>query len=1244
MPIFPRVPYKVTNLDNQVANYRDWFKHKDGLISNVEISSIDDDSDNSDAMASSIPNPLARIYLFKSAFEYYQKQLQDNFDEYRRKGFTGPFAYLVSDCLDFLQFLYENPTDIIIKNWDINDEIDKLDRLGNIEQQRFAKTLSTFLNVPEFETLGTIQLIFYKYKIDDNVEELLIGGTSPFTLVYTTANWNRIYAEKALNITSKMPTSDGRNDTFFDNDIKPLEVRTEFCKFLFSFLHGSTSGFNSSIKNYIAQVKDRFFNGHNVEALAENGFTNISFGEINLDIDGRTYKASNEGAYESDFFINGSSTPRNSDFSNEKRPIVIRGGMPLNGRKYFGTATWSESISVPVIPSNQRRIPGSTIQYPYLTTDDFFEDKLIELDSAIDNEKFYSYTATGNDRIFLLPLKSLFFEFFSSHSISDKLEYSVYQKPNNTSVDIHKFSLKIPVSNRDNSKSDFVTLIKEYSDVEILNFRDTRFRFALTPGYIVNIEGVPNTYNAIAVYEKSDTNNYNIELNFFKNDSNDYDEATTSSPNFKVKKSLVSNEENPGLDIERRNNTKVFFSNRIVQPAKQDEQNKLETLSNHYYIKSTFDYLSIDINKNGKQFSGIVCPKFVPYDQHENTHAITVAIDFGTSNTFVAIKKGNEVKPLELGEGKKLVSFLTDNFNKDIIFKKAIKNEFMPQMIAENDSDHYVSFPNRTVMYECTNSKNLSTSLFLKSNVGFFFESEETDDKRKGVKSITNLKPKFDANPDSYEKFVTNYIKQLLLIIKYKVLLENGSFAGLTIKYTYPHTGNDEYVSKINSILNLMSKEVFGTRTNNEGKEINLVQIERVNHAMSESQAPLYFIKHKEGRIFDSGNVINIDIGGGTTDFVFYLKDNNNGISKSRISSVKFAGNDLWGYYDEKEKGPNGFLKAWEKLYMQNSEVNNTNAFKRYIKLKESGVADASDLTNLLFRYDADLKFSGIFENKDKKYNLLKFPLFLHFSTIIYYTLLNLKKIKESGVDYDKINCLSFTGKGSSYLKILFKKVDPLSGKVGVDKDKLKSFIAEMVKNFNSLKSTTISINTQLENLINIVENPKQATALGALYCDNIMDIAHDNNYENILSMPSEGNNDEGVDVDEDFNDAPNSVTSDNSTYTEENLKSDNLTEHKNFVKLMFGKDYIKNYDFSFIDSERQNIINLINLYFKSTDGLLSSYSSWLSSSYTEYLSYLKNNNASINQKESRFFIPYKSLLFKLSNELFKDLEENKIQ
>ena len=125
-------------------------------------------------MGTSIPTPFARVFLFKTAFEMVNGS-PDGADD------NSAYGKLVSECLDFLEFIYGYGDAIDVKSWNVASNISALKNSASKGHQVLGKSLENFaLNLG----VKDIYLIYYN--------GVLIGGTSPFTLVYTSPNWQRV--------------------------------------------------------------------------------------------------------------------------------------------------------------------------------------------------------------------------------------------------------------------------------------------------------------------------------------------------------------------------------------------------------------------------------------------------------------------------------------------------------------------------------------------------------------------------------------------------------------------------------------------------------------------------------------------------------------------------------------------------------------------------------------------------------------------------------------------------------------------------------------------------------------------------------------------------------------------------------------------------------------------------------------------------------------------------------------------
>jgi hypothetical protein len=1176
----PRLPYEFTN---ETQDLKCWSVIKeDGLLDSARIDKIEDDDASGRLMTAAVPNPLARIYLFKNAFEYFA-----NGD----KKFKEPNAPFVSDCLDFLQFLFENPNPDLIhfREWNINTQISNLRKSTNPKHKHLGETLDLFFD-DDFKTNGfnTISLIYYKLESGKHV---LIGGTSPFTLVYTSPNWKREIKDNNIKIEST-----NKEDTFFDGEYFSLEDRNlNFRIWLYDLAKENP---NMTISNYINNIKlkkdkDLSISDINVEEL----FETIKIGQATLKCGNIAFKRNkqNSGDTTSDLKISPDKNVRgynsNPSFPNGTLPLVLFQGMEFDG-KYFGSTPYEKTKTISTTsPIHTRKIPGTEIKYPYLTTNDFFEEKLVRIPFQINDDQFYTGKVVDSNGVendtfkeeyrYLLPIKTLFFDFFSPETLHNNLSF-IYTA--NKII----FKLKIPISN-----NDYVELEKEYNTnpkekMEIS--ANTGLSIFPMVRYESDEDGKPlhNIHNIAALYESARNNPTNIDLKFFRQDTSDYDRNTYD------RKPLVAHES-------ERNKPNVLKSKRITSPEKGE--NKETTFTNHYHINSHFDFIRFELTNNEGSSNGLIVPRFK--SATNGIKDFKAAIDFGTSNTFVAIREGNQPpEPLVFRqENEELLIGLLNKKNGPSYFDgfgaiqldmtKAVQTEFAPPLIKLRNDEKYISFPIRTVSVESTFSfEQQSKSLFLFSNIAFYYEHDMTKDSDRKYKYKSNIKPLFEFNPSGDNKInVKNFLKELLLLIKCKIFLNGGNINKLQFIWSYPETG--DFKKELQPIFDEASSEVFGV----DSKLRNVVKMD-VN--ISESLAPFIYLE-KGLNITPNGYCINIDIGGGTTDIVIHKSS-----KEYFCSSVKFAGNDLWGGgTDDENIRDNGFTFAWEKANEDNILKANSTEIKRYRVLQDSSDVNASSKTNLLFRYNDILEFTQIFNNKQLKLDYLKYPLVVHFSAILYYVLSLCKDLNIS-----QINSLSFSGKGSSYIDLI------LPG------NQFINYVRFYFSSFSRIKDYVIESPEEDDN-INLVKNPKEVTAYGAIY--NISD----ENKGNEIKTESKYFLDFKV---ENSGGGARGAHSNKNKLSEEEIKAKTFEEIDYFISTLIDDDEIYKMFKSMFDFDK------IYKNLHDSEAKKSVFEKLLDKSYVKTSKYYENST----NKGTRFFYPFKEGVFELSNHIFS-VDWNKI-
>ncbi len=381
-------------------------------------------------IATSIPSPFARIDLVKSAFRW----VTDN-------GIDGETAQhkLVSDTLDVAQlfFLYKKHKEKLkIISWNPYDRFTELSKSPNYKHATFSETLKVFWeldgSVYNFKKINRLYFIL-------NNSNQVIGGTSPATLFFPAPDVRN--ATEGLNITFG-------KDVLFDNNFSSLADRDDklFIEYFFilskqahfadlfpevySYLTEVFNTLDEELRTRIAGLSANDLNMFDPCPVLDNEMDSCEILGIPLRMkltDPHTIEA------ESDFVI----IP---ELSIEGLKPLVLPHERFNHRWVYSTKNvlWNPQN---VIPSkndqslSMSRLPVQGDHYPWLTVDNFFEDKIVQLPYSIDNRKFKKCGSTK----FLLPLTPVFFQYFKAKNVSNYLELTQLA---GGGVDV---KLKIPV-------------------------------------------------------------------------------------------------------------------------------------------------------------------------------------------------------------------------------------------------------------------------------------------------------------------------------------------------------------------------------------------------------------------------------------------------------------------------------------------------------------------------------------------------------------------------------------------------------------------------------------------------------------------------------------------------------------------------------------------------------------------------------------------------------------------------------
>lgn len=921
-------------------------------------------------MGTSIPTPFARVFLFKTAFEMVNGSA-DGADD------NSAYGKLVSECLDFLEFIYLYGDAIELKTWNVNGNITALKGSGSKGHKILGKSLENFaLNLG----VKDIYLIYYN--------GVLIGGTSPFTLVYTSPNWQRV-----KNITNACGLA---GNQLFPDYSQPNTVATPlykrdlgfrtmltryyvaFCDVpgmsatsFFKYIYRNQNMYDVEMKKYFADITGE--SPYDV-AMFRNDYACVKANMTEIDILGiggastlflatTAPEPAPDATISEDYKI-----AATVDNGNVNRPLVLfEGG--ITGATYVAGKPLPNGVDIvrnPDEPLDSRILPGGqNIRYPYLTDTDFLQEKIIKVGYKVDTDNFMTFgIQTAGNGDYLLPLRKEIFEYFkpsdfvddSVHGLSIKLE-----ELDKETVNVH---LTIPVQFKGRPYIELVHTYYKDDIVELKNYPNV-FSVGVFPSYRILGNAVPNIYSVLVLDAKK--------------------QVTTRYYALKDGKVEVVAD--------------VVSKSRLTNGGRYDE------------LKQTFDICEVETNGA----KALLLPNFKEITPADGGGDTVVGIDFGTTNTYICFSTdgGGDPKSLEITRDDMQVLMLNKinldkgNFGDDYRnsmymmspYITSLDREFVPLLLGDQSN---VAYPFRTVTCETFDPQNgfdkiANPQLFADINIGFNFLKELVDLPKE--KYNTNIKWDIEEGNTNEpltvkQNRVRAFCYQNAWMIKNKLMLLQDPRTSFTVFITFPYTMKRTVRNEIAGYWEEAFDKIMG-RGN--------VVIERV----TESIAPYYSIISNDGNFTD--NALNIDIGGGTTDMLFADVEN----KKFFYTSSKFAGDDIWGdgkHLVNNNQKDNGFVKDFETKLASHSLLVSDDRSKGYEQYK-SLVKKSADLMSYIFRYEDEFKYTGyIRQSKDK----LMPVLCVHLGAILYHVA---QVLTERHITIP--STIKFSGMGAKYIHII---------------------------------------------------------------------------------------------------------------------------------------------------------------------------------------------------------------------------------
>lgn len=430
------------------------------------------------------------------------------------------------------------------------------------------------------------------------------------------------------------------------------------------------------------------------------------------------------------------------------------------------------------------------------------------------------------------------------------------------------------------------------------------------------------------------------------------------------------------------------YKSGVKQPSIRSSQSDKSACGTKYYelFNSSFDMINLKIRLEGDTYSGILIPKW--RNSKDSQKSFIYAVDFGTTTTFVSKRerKSTPTEPEQLTMNKPILSYLhakAENPQKNEIylweempckeFHDYFQTEFIPAFI---DGEQY-KFPLRTAICRIVDEKE-SPMLFDNRNIAFSYGRKKTVGHHE---VLTDIK----WNEENAEIEAGIFIQELLLMIKYDVIQENANLNHTELIWFRPLSFKGNI------------RDMFERLWSNKVKEILGIEASQVK-CYTESEAPYYYF-NKKNVFKDISSVAVIDIGGGSTDFVFF----ENGCPKL-ANSVHFGCDVLWGngYNQMLDACDNGIYQYYkDKIVFKSSELKELNNYL----LSKSTKSTTKDIINFWLEHDDETDISSELQ---KNYR----PLFLyHFASIIFYMA---EMLKSKGLHCPR--AILFSGNGSKYI------------------------------------------------------------------------------------------------------------------------------------------------------------------------------------------------------------------------------------
>ncbi|RNI33610.1 hypothetical protein EFY79_18495 [Hanamia caeni] len=629
------------------------------------------------------------------------------------------------------------------------------------------------------------------------------------------------------------------------------------------------------------------------------------------------------------------------------------------------------------LPDNQKiDLFGQPLQSSSRKSEiDYFEKYLVKLNYQINDSFFHiplQQSKADRNYDYLLPLTTIFFEEFKPEDISR----IVFIK------ELDKDSVEVLIQIGSNKIS------KKYHTKNVLG-QDGQL-IDLADSYSVKLNlGI---YPFLKVVNSPDGDDYN---DFYKV------ALVTQDLNRKY--------DNHDFSLEFGKNGRVIVNTSLheIQREERTSMSKAAIGSTYYSLNTYFDFIQIALPAiSNSPIKGIIVPKW--QEKSIGTKKIDYSVDFGTTTTFVAYTDDpnhtKEPQALEIKAKELQLVMLnkplrkrddiswTEIFDwlsiKDFIESTLVqKQEFLPSIISNENKEKY-KFPIRTVLFQKQSIPDNLRSLFSNTNIAFTYQREDNNLTDINQEYITNLKWNIKTN-NAFKTSIKVFLQELFYLLRTKTILNEGDPKRTAITWFSPLSFTPASKQAYKEIWEDLLIKIF------KGSQKRQVQ------NLTESEAPYYYL-YKKADINDATSVLTIDIGGGSSDMMFF--------SENRPilgTSVHFGANILWGngFNDFESEKANGIYEAIKEKIVNNLKSTDLKTYNEHVIAKNG----SDEIINFwLLNNDKALVIDEL------KRNEFKLSYLLHLTSLIFHS----SKLLKAN-NHKAPTCIIFSGNGSKYIDLI---------------------------------------------------------------------------------------------------------------------------------------------------------------------------------------------------------------------------------